>query len=216
MNIILASGSPRRKELLEQIGLKFKVIPACGEELITKTDPAEIVSELSQQKAEEAAGRLMAGSGALSQTAGSEPGVSDHDSGSVLGDDTQIIIGADTVVCLDGKVMGKPADRESAIKMLESLQGRKHSVYTGVAVLAGKPGQEMTRHTFVCETKVEIYPMGRRDIEEYADTGDPMDKAGAYGIQGRFAAWVKAIEGDYNNVVGLPVSALWQILKNYR
>ena len=88
-------------------------------------------------------------------------------------------------------------------------------MFTGVTVLAGPAGQKVERHTFFCETKVEIYPMERDEIEDYVDTGDPMDKAGAYGIQGRFAAWVKAIEGDYNNVVGLPVSALWQVLKKY-
>lgn len=196
MNIILASGSPRRKELLEQIGLKFEVIPAKGEEIITKTVPSEIVCELSLQKAKEIADTVW--------------NREDTDQ------EAQIIIGADTVVCLDGKVMGKPSDKEEAVKMLESLQGRKHSVYTGVTVLVRRPGQEMVCHTFFCETKVEIYPMEKRDIEEYADTGDPLDKAGAYGIQGRFAAWVKSIEGDYNNVVGLPVSALWQVLKNYR
>ncbi len=212
MKIILASGSPRRKELLEQIGLKFEVIPAKGEEIITKTVPSEIVCELSRQKAEEVAARITLGPDIRNQKALSVRGDTEKDAG----DEGQIIIGADTVVCLDGKVMGKPSGRESAVRMLESLQGRKHSVYTGVTVLVRKPGQEMICHTFFCETKVEIYPMEKCDIEEYADTGDPMDKAGAYGIQGRFAAWVKSIEGDYNNVVGLPVSALWQVLKNYR
>ncbi len=227
MKIILASGSPRRKELLEQIGLKFEVIPARGEEIITKTIPSEIVCELSRQKAEEVAARVMPAPGASAaresseeesgnRKAVSEPGASARDAAKDAGHEAQVIIGADTVVCLDGRVMGKPADRESAIRMLEELQGRKHSVYTGVTVLVRKPGQEMIRHTFFCETKVEIYPMEQCDIEEYTDTGDPMDKAGAYGIQGCFAAWVKAIEGDYNNVVGLPVSALWQVLKNYR
>ncbi len=197
MNIILASASPRRKELLEQIGLNFEVLPAKGEERITKTVPSEIVCELSRQKAEETAAA-----------------VEKRNRGNA-DDDVQIIIGADTIVCLDGRVMGKPAGREDAVSMLEHLQGKKHSVYTGVTVLIKKPDQEMIRRTFSCETKVEIYPMERRDIEAYVDTGEPMDKAGAYGIQGRFAAWVKSIEGDYSNVVGLPVSALWQVLKDY-
>ena len=195
MKIILASASPRRRELLQQIGLKFEVIPARGEEIITKTVPSEIVCELSMQKAKEVA--------ALKEGQMQEDGSS------------LIVIGADTVVCQDGKVMGKPSDRDHAIRMLEKLQGRKHSVYTGVTVLVMEPGQEIVQHTFFAETKVEVYPMERREIEAYADTGDPMDKAGAYGIQGCFAAWVKGIEGDYNNVVGLPVSALWQILKDY-
>ena len=150
MNIILASGSPRRKELLEQIGLKFEVIPAKGEEIITKTVPSEIVCELSLQKAKEIADTVQ--------------NREDTDQ------EAQIIIGADTVVCLDGKVMGKPSDKEEAVKMLASLQGRKHSVYTGVTVLVRRPGQETACHTFFCETKVEIYPMEKRDIEEYADT----------------------------------------------
>lgn len=220
MRVILASGSPRRKELLEQIGLKFEVIPAKGEEIITETVPSEIVCELSRQKAEEVAARAVIAevSGKQNRAEGGRHTAAEStEQNTMKADDgeTQIIIGADTVVCLDGEIMGKPAGRESAVEMLERLQGRKHSVYTGVTVLVRKPDQEMIRHTFFCETKVEIYPMEKRDIEEYVDTGDPMDKAGAYGIQGCFAAWVKAIEGDYNNVVGLPVSALWQILKNY-
>ncbi len=226
MNIILASGSPRRKELLEQIGLKFEVIPAKGEEAAVKTVPSELVCELSRQKAEEVAAALLSEqtapegqSAAEKQNTAEGQSTMEKQSASKersTGGDTRVIIGADTVVCLDGKVMGKPSDREEAIAMLESLQGRKHSVYTGVTVLVQKPGQEVIRRTFFCETKVEIYPMERSDIEEYVNTGDPMDKAGAYGIQGRFAAWVKAVEGDYNNVVGLPVSALWQVLKDYR
>ena len=227
MKIILASGSPRRKELLEQIGLKFEVIPAKGEEIITKTVPSEIVCELSLQKAEEvaaltaskAAGRnpAKAAGQEMTDAAGREEReTKEAEKKSAAPSDTQIVIGADTVVCLDGEVMGKPSGRDEAVRMLESLQGRKHSVYTGVSVLAAEPGREMVRHTFFCETKVEIYPMQKCDIEEYVDTGEPMDKAGAYGIQGRFAAWVKSIEGDYNNVVGLPVSALWQVLKDYR
>lgn len=184
--IILASGSPRRRELLEQIGLEFEVIPSGAEEIITKTLPAEVVEELSLQKAAEVAGRVKDG----------------------------IIIGADTVVCQDNRIMGKPSDRRHAFEMLRQLQGNTHSVFTGVTVLVKGEG-EVLRHTFSCETKVHVYPMTEQETEKYLDTGEPMDKAGAYGIQGKFAAWVKCIEGDYNNVVGLPVSALWQVLKQY-
>lgn len=184
--IILASGSPRRKELLEQIGLEFEVIPSGAEEVITKTLPAEVVEELSMQKAAEVAARVEEG----------------------------IIIGADTVVCQNDQIMGKPANRCQAWEMLRQLQGNTHSVFTGVTVLV-KDGAESRRHTFSCETKVHVYPMTEQETKKYLNTGEPMDKAGAYGIQGEFAAWVKAIEGDYNNVVGLPVSALWQVLKRY-
>lgn len=187
--IILASGSPRRRELLEQIGLEFEVIPAAGEEKVTKQDAAEAVEELSRQKAEEVAGRIE--------------------------DSRAVILGADTVVCLDGRIMGKPKNREDARFMIGQIQGRSHSVFTGVTVLVKESEKEIICHTFSCETKVHVYPMQKQEIEDYLDTGEAMDKAGAYGIQGRFAAWVSSIEGDYNNVVGLPVSAVWQVLKKY-
>lgn len=185
-NIILASASPRRRELLEQIGVEFRVIPAKGEEVITKQVPSEAVEELSRQKAAEVA-------------AGIEEG---------------IVIGSDTVVSLDGKIVGKPADREDARRMLRRIQGGVHSVFTGVTVLVKENGNTTCR-TFSKETRVHVYPMTEQETERYLDTGEPMDKAGAYGIQGKFAAWVESIEGDYNNVVGLPVSALWQVLKEY-
>lgn len=186
--IILASASPRRRELLEQIGLKFEVIPGKGEEIITKQVPSEVVEELSFQKAME---------------------VADHVCDA-------IVIGADTVVCQNGQIMGKPTDREDATRMLGNLQGNTHSVYTGVTVLVkDATGKIIASHTFSRETKVHVYPMTEQEIRRYIDTGEPMDKAGGYGIQGAFAAWVESIEGDYNNVVGLPVSALWQVLKTY-
>lgn len=187
--IILASGSPRRKELLEQIGLEFEVIPAAGEEKVTSQEADRVVEELSRQKAEEVAEKI--------------------------GDSCAVILGADTVVCQDGQIMGKPKNREEAGAMIESIQGRSHSVFTGVTILVKKSQKETICHTFSCETKVHVYPMKKQEIEDYLETGEAMDKAGAYGIQGRFAAWVRSIEGDYNNVVGLPVSAVWQVLKEY-
>ena len=184
--VILASASPRRRELLSQIGLEFAVMASSAEEVITKREPAQVVEELSRQKAEDVASQV----------------------------DEGIVIGADTVVCHDGMIMGKPKDREEAAEMIRRIQGDVHSVFTGVTVLR-KDEKTMQADTFSCETKVRVYPMTEQEIQAYVDTGEPMDKAGAYGIQGRFAAWVEAIEGDYNNVVGLPVSALWQILKQY-
>lgn len=183
--IILASGSPRRKELLAQIGIPFQVIKSNAEEKITKTVPEEIVKDLSLQKAADVAQQLQEG----------------------------IILGADTIVCLDGEIMGKPKDRNDAFQMLERLQGRSHSVFTGVTLMRKIPGEEMKIRSFAVETRVKIHEMCREEIEAYLDTGDPFDKAGSYGIQGPFAAYVDGIEGDYNNVVGLPVAAVYQELK---
>ena len=185
--IILASNSPRRKELLSQIGLRFQVKPAAGEEIITKETPWEIAEELSWQKAREAAETVEEG----------------------------IIIGADTLVWQDGKPMGKAKDQEDAARMIQSLQGRDHFVYTGVTVLV-KEGDQTESHVFYRKTRVRVFPMTDEEIWDYIKTGEPMDKAGAYGIQGAFAAWIDEIEGDYNTVVGLPVSALWQVLKKYQ
>lgn len=184
--LILASASPRRRELLAQIGLEFEVIPSGAEEIITKTQPDQVVEELSAQKADDVAARIEEG----------------------------IVIGSDTIVWKDGHIMGKPHSREEAFEMLRAIQGSTHSVFTGVTVLV-KENQKMIRHTFSEETRVHVYPMTEEETERYLDTGEPMDKAGAYGIQGKFAAWVKGIEGDYHSVVGLPVAALWQVLKNY-
>ena len=182
--IILASASPRRRELLLQVGITPEIEPSHVKEIITSTDPEAVVMSLSKQKAEDIA----------SLHAGEEA----------------VVIGADTVVAVDGKILGKPKDRCEAVGMIAMLQGRKHQVYTGVTVIdCGEAGQYRERETTFAErTNVEIYPMTTEQIERYVDTGEPMDKAGAYGIQGRFAAYVKGISGDYNNVVGLPVGRL--------
>lgn len=185
--IVLASASPRRRELLEQIGLEFEVIPAKGEERITKHVPSEVVKELSWQKAEEVGEKIRDG----------------------------IVIGSDTVVCQNGEIMGKPKDRQDAKRMLEQLAGKAHSVFTGVTVLVRENGKTVECRNFAEETRVHVYDMTEEEIWRYIDTGEPMDKAGAYGIQGRFAAYVEKIEGDYNSVVGLPVGAVWQVVKEF-
>ena len=186
--LILASNSPRRRELLEQIGVEFEVIPSNAEEKVTKQEPSEVVEELSRQKAEDVAAAVEDG----------------------------IVLGADTVVCQDGQIMGKPKDEADAKQMLQKLQGEEHSVYTGVTILVKENGAVQHVQTFSQETKVYVYEMTDEEIDRYIATGEPLDKAGAYGIQGRFAAYVDGIEGDYNNVVGLPVSAVWQELKELR
>lgn len=186
--VILASGSPRRLDLLRQAGIEPEVEPSHVEEVITSTVPDQVVMELSRQKAEDVAIR--------------------H-----AGEDV-VVIGADTVVAYDGKILGKPQDKEDAVRMIRMLQGHIHQVYTGVTlVFCGKTSGEQAvavdngSHiiNFAEKTDVHVCPMTEAQIRSYVETGEPMDKAGAYGIQGRFAVWVKGISGDYNNVVGLPL-----------
>lgn len=183
--MILASASPRRRELLSRIGLAFTVKPACGEERGRGASAWEQVEELALQKAEE-----------IAEEAG----------------ENVIVIGADTLVFLDGKPMGKPQDEKEAARMLSALQGRTHQVYTGVALIWSRGGEQRRRSFHEC-TDVTVYPMTQEEILAYIRTGEPMDKAGAYGIQGLFARHIQKIEGDYNNVVGLPVGRLYQEMK---
>ena len=186
--IVLASGSPRRKELLAKTGLKFSVVVSGGEEKAETSDPAETVEKLSLDKASAVADLLQAEK---------EP---------------QLIIGADTVVACDGEILGKPLDREDAFRMLWKLQGQTHQVYTGVTLLLKKK-HTWQAHTFSEKTDVQFYPVSREELLAYIETGEPMDKAGSYGIQGGFGIYVKGICGDYNNVVGLPVGRLVYELK---
>ena len=183
--IVLASGSPRRKELLAKTGLKFSVVVSGGEEKAETSDPAETVEKLSLDKASAVADLLQAEK---------EP---------------QLIIGADTVVACDGEILGKPSDREDAFRMLWKLQGQTHQVYTGVTLLLKKK-HTWQAHTFSEKTDVQFYPVSREELLAYIETGEPMDKAGSYGIQGGFGIYVKGICGDYNNVVGLPIGHLYQ------
>lgn len=201
MEIILASASPRRRELLAQIGLKFRICTSDAEEIVTKKEPEEIVMELSERKAEAVSGQIL--SGEAVDSAGAEISLGDL-----------LVIGADTLVFSDGEQLGKPLNASDAFSMLFRLQGRCHQVYTGVTLLAVKDGEERKRKSFYGRTLVEFYPMSREEIEEYIGTGEPFGKAGSYGIQGIGSKYVKRIEGDYNNVVGLPVARLYQELKN--
>lgn len=184
--MILASASPRRRELLEQGGIPFTVIPSQAEEKITTEQPGQAVEELSYLKCSD---------------------IYEKSLGDVL------VIGADTVVASEGKILGKPSSQKDAVKMLQSLQGREHEVYTGVTIMA-REGNENRKKTFHEKTKVVFYPMSEDEIRSYVNTGEPMDKAGAYGIQGKSAVFIKEISGDYNNVVGLPLARLYQELKN--
>ncbi len=182
MSIVLASQSPRRRDLLHQIGInEFRVIPAQGEEEKDPgLSPAALVERLSRQKADEVAQRC-------------EP--------------EDLIIAADTIVALDGRILGKPRDEAEAVQMLHALSGRRHEVFSGVTVRRGE--QILTEYE---ETAVFFRPLTDREIDWYVSTGEPLDKAGAYGIQGMGIRFVSRIEGDYTNVVGLPVCRLLDMM----
>lgn len=186
-NIILASASPRRKELLEKAGISFSVVPSSEEEIISSIVPEEIVKELSFQKAQSVAKKI--------------------------GKDG-VIIGADTIVAYGDSVLGKPLDEEDAVQTLLKLQGNTHQVYTGVTVLEGSTGK-WRQFTFAERTDVTFYPVTEQEIRDYVKSGEPMDKAGSYGIQGAFSIHVKGICGDYSNVVGLPVARLLYEMKQH-
>lgn len=183
--IILASASPRRRELLAQVGITPEVMPSHVEEVVTSTQPDQVVMELSAQKAEDVAAMYLN---------------TDRD---------LVVIGSDTVVAVDGAILGKPHDEVDAVRMISMIQGRTHQVYTGVTMIFGTTGE---RVTFAEKTDVHVYPMTETQIRQYVATREPMDKAGAYGIQGYFAAYIQGISGDYNSVVGLPVGRVCQEL----
>ena len=185
--IILASASPRRKELLELMGLTFSIIPSKKEEIITKSRPDEIVKELAFQKAEDVAS-------------------------GITGD--CLVIGLDTIVVCDGEIMGKPKDEKHAFSMIAALQGKNHQVYTGVAVV-DKTNNKITSDIFSEKAEVMVNSMTDEEIWGYIRRGESMDKAGAYGIQGSFAMFVREISGEYSTILGLPVAGLYQTLKKH-
>ena len=210
VRLVLASASPRRRELLSQIGLEFTVMPSTKEENAKTTEAGALVQELSRQKAVDIWEQLSGGQG-QNPDADQEQIAEETQEPNLNGkrQPELLVIGADTVVCCEGKILGKPHSREAAAEMLTALQGRSHEVYTGVPLYS----QSETVTFFEC-TQVEFYPMTEVEISEYIDSKEPMDKAGAYGIQGLGARFVKGIRGDYNNVVGLPVGRLYQELKS--
>lgn len=183
MSIVLASGSPRRRELMEMMDVKdLVIIPAKGEEKPPEgVGPGELVMALASAKAREVAAARAAG-------------------------DT--VIGADTIVWVDGRVLGKPHSEQEAGQMLRLLSGNVHEVYTGVCLI--KDGEESCQFDV---TRVRFRPLSEREIAAYIKTGEPMDKAGAYGAQGKAALFVQSIEGDFFNVMGLPLCMLGEMLK---
>ena len=177
-HIILASASPRRKEILELADLKFDVMPSDAQEITTKTAPNEVVMELASLKAKDIYKKS---------------------------EKQSMIVGADTVVAYQGQILGKPTDEADAKRMLTMLSGQTHEVYTGVCVI-----EDEKIKTFYEETKVTFYEISDEQIDHYIKTGEPMDKAGSYGIQGKAAVFIKGIEGDYYNVVGFPIARFLQ------
>lgn len=184
MKIILASASPRRKELLELLNVKFKVIPSTIKEITTKKLPNDIVIDLAKQKA--------------------------NDVKSKVNQDC-IIISADTIVVLNNKIMGKPKNQDDAFNMLKALQNNTHSVFTGVYIII-RESNIFTEYNFYEKTDVTMYKISDENIMNYIKTNEPMDKAGSYAIQGIFSVNIKSIKGEYNNVVGLPIAKLYNFL----
>lgn len=181
--IILASASPRRKELMELAGYNFEVICADIVEVVPEEAmPQEVVMSLALQKAQAVA--------------------AEHKEA--------VVIGSDTVVALDGKILGKPHSEQEACEMLRSLSGRTHKVFTGVAIVCGGKVKN-----FFDETDVEFYSLGDDEIKKYVATGEPTDKAGAYGIQGKGSVLVKRINGDFFSVMGLPIAKLYREMSDF-
>lgn len=184
--VILASGSPRRKELLEQMGVSFEIVTSQCEEVITSTNPEDVVKELSRMKAEDVAKHIQV---------------------------PAIILGADTVVAHNGRILGKPKDKEDAVQMISSFAGQEHYVYTGVCIIIKEEDGSEEIISFAEGTKVVVYPMTEQEILDYVASGECNDKAGSYAIQGLFAPYIKEIEGDYYNIVGFPIARIYQSLK---
>lgn len=189
LKIVLASKSPRRKKLLTQLGLIFEISPSHKEEIISSSTPAEVVEELAIQKAEDVAHKFS----------------------------DALIIGADTIVVQDNKILGKPEDEEDAVSMLKHLSGEVHSVFTGISLVT-TDGQNQIKSTYSFheETKVWFSTLSDAEIKAYVASGSPMDKAGAYGIQDDWGSiFVERIEGDFYNVVGFPLNRFYRELKAF-
>lgn len=208
-NIILASQSPRRQEILSLGGYEYKVCVSSAEEQIPPEElenltPQELVERLARVKAEDVYRRNC--------SKNMEASTLDNQAADSVEEIT--VIGADTVVAVDGRVLGKPRTEDEAYEMLSMLEGRTHDVFTGVCILWTNPDTpvEIQGNTFHCHTKVTFYPMTEEEINNYVATGDCMDKAGAYGIQSGAAKYIQGIEGDYLNVVGLPLSKIYHVL----
>lgn len=179
MKLILASGSPRRKEIMTNLGYEYEIIKAVKDEVTTKTKPSEVVMELAKNKALEVLETMP------------------------YKEEECLILSADTIVAIDDEILGKPVDNEDAFSMLRKLSGNVHHVYTGVCIINSLTSEEKV---FYEKTGVHVKSMSDDEINDYLKTGESLDKAGAYGIQGEFKRYIEGFEGDYLNVVGLPAT----------
>jgi septum formation protein len=196
--LLLASGSPRRREILEQAGLRFEVLPVdVDESRLPQESPDRMVQRLAESKARTAL-RLTEKNAAARRLRGFP------------------LLGADTIVTTNDRVLGKPSSAEDAAEMLRALAGRSHHVLTGVALLFPGNGQEIRTDVQVSTTRVDFRPLVESQIREYVSSGEPFDKAGAYGIQGLASKFVERIEGCYFNVVGLPISLVCRMIENHQ
>lgn len=191
--LVLASGSPRRKEILSQAGFSFRVLPVDADESLENCNPEEMVQILAGRKA-------AACMELLKKTEGNA--------------DNLLVLGADTVVVYDNTILGKPVDREDAADTLRNLQGKCHSVYTGFSLIWLDDQNQIQNAVSAEKTSVHFYPMSEEEIHFYVNTGECDDKAGSYAIQGIGMRYIEKIEGDYHNVVGLPLGRLYQTLKS--
>lgn len=185
--IILASASPRRREIMTQAGYEFEVMVSHKEEFYTSTKPDEIVKELALLKA--------------------------NDIAEQVAQKNMVVIGADTVVAYAGKILGKPKTKEEAFEMIHEFQGDKHQVYTGIAIIEFDENGNMKVTNEAVKTDVYVNTMSAEEIWAYIERDNVLDKAGSYGIQSGFACHIEKIEGDYFNVVGLPISRIYEVLK---
>ncbi len=190
--IILASASPRRREMLQQLGLSFQCVsPDVPEEVLSGETPVTYVERIASDKAH-----------AVLQTA-------------AMNDRDRLIIAGDTTVTLDGTILGKPASAQEAVEMLLHLSGRTHQVLTGVCLLRHRDGRVDSERLFSVSTDVVFKPLSLSEVKAYVGTGDPMDKAGAYGIQSGAAHMIREIHGSYTNVVGMPMAELYEALQSF-
>ena len=195
MKIILASKSPRRKEILENLGIKFEIIVSDADESSEEKDPALLVRELSLRKGRAVADRII-------------------NENIHAGEDTYIISSDTVVATTDGEILGKPSDITDAKRMLSLLEGKSHYVHSGIAIIKISAGREITEAADTESTAVEFLPMSENEIDFYVKNENVLDKAGAYAIQGIASAWIKKIDGDYFNVVGLPTCKTLSLFKN--
>lgn len=200
--LVLASASPRRREILKEAGYKFDVIPSDATEEASYKRPAYYAQELAALKANDVAKRIL-------------DAETPYENGKYTKGEV-IIIGADTIVSLLDNILGKPKDRDDAFRMLQALAGRRHYVYTGVALIRAVDGKIVNRRSLYIRAGVVVAGLTDQEINDYIDTDECMDKAGSYAIQGKFAKHVERIEGNYSTIVGLPIYDVYKLINDVR